>query len=78
MIISKEQINKIRQLEKRYNAQGVKQPICVSQAPYTFVTVKYGDKKGVGFAKCSPRDKYDENIGFNIAVARAIKDAIGA
>lgn len=75
MIISKHHTDKLRQLEERYKIKRSARPKCVAQAPYTFVEIEVDGKRFNGFAKASPRDKYDENIGFNIAAARALKQA---
>jgi len=44
--------------------------------PYTMVTVEVDNNiEGVGFAKSSPKDKWDSSIGFSIALFRAVRDA---
>lgn len=42
--------------------------------PYTVVVVNHDTRKGVGFSKCCPRDKFDPELGKNIAYGRALKD----
>lgn len=44
-----------------------------AQDPFTFAkaTDKYGNT-GIGFAKCAKSDKFDSELGKNIATARAL------
>jgi len=46
--------------------------------PYVFVGVAYGNEGdpmfGYGFAKCCPKDEWDEERGFDIAKGRAETD----
>lgn len=52
----------------------------VASGNYTMVTILAvkGDHhlEGFGFSKARPTDKYNAEIGFNIALKRAIEDAI--
>lgn len=60
----------------------------ISQKPYTQVTILVDDKSGVegsffspacefhGFSKCNAGDAWDAELGYKIAHARAVREAV--
>jgi ribosomal protein L13E len=76
MLVTNERMSTIRRLAARkgMNSKIVKKPSVVVRQPYIMVEVVYKGQRGHGFSKCSPRDTFDEDIGFSIAVSRALSD----
>jgi hypothetical protein len=74
MAITNDQLKTMRRLAARKNVSSVGKPSWSFRAPYTIVTVQSNGKTGIGFSKCSPKDKWDKGIGFNIALSRALDD----
>lgn len=64
---------KLKQLCIRYNIPLKVDPRVVVSQPYTFVEIMVGGRSFYGFSKCSPRDKWDPNIGYAIALSRALR-----
>ena len=73
MIIQHKHVETLEKLAKRHKVRNVKKMSCVSQKPYTTVAIEHGGQKYHGFSKCSPKDHWDPDIGFSIALSRAIK-----
>ncbi len=53
----------------------------IVQKPWMCIILKNGKKQGVGFSKqcryAPGRDEWNEDIGKNIALSRAVRDMIG-
>lgn len=54
----------------------------IEKDPYTLVKIKYQPDfgltfKGLGVAKRNRKDKYNQEIGINIATTRAVHDLLG-
>lgn len=76
MLVTNERMSNIRRLAARkgMNPKIIKRPAVIVRQPYVMVEVQYKGQRGHGFSKCSPRDTFDEDIGFSIAVSRALAD----
>ena len=73
----------VDELSRRVDKSGrlyVRSVYKVVSGNYTMVTILAvkGDHhlEGFGFSKARPTDKYNAEIGFNIALKRAIEDAV--
>jgi hypothetical protein len=44
--------------------------------PIVTMRIEYGGHIGIGHAICGPLDKFDENVGLRIALARAMRDVV--
>jgi len=42
--------------------------------PVVTIRIAYGDEIGLGHAICGPMDEFNEVVGLNIALARAMRD----
>jgi len=44
--------------------------------PYCCIVLKLGDCVGLGFSKCGPRDKWNPQLGLEIAEGRAAQEIL--
>ena len=76
MLITNDRMQTVRRLAIRKGMKPaiVKRPAAIVRKPYVLAEITYCGQKGIGFAKCSPQDVFNEDIGFNIAVSRALEE----
>jgi hypothetical protein len=77
MLVLKRHVKKVRELAAQNNVEGVKKPSIVSQKPHTMVTIVHNDKIYYGFSKCAKKTRWNPDVGFSIAVERAIRSIKG-
>ena len=46
----------------------------IIQRPYTMVELAFGEDHYYGFAKASPQDEFDPEVGISIATFRAVRE----